>query len=189
MLLGETHKQQDGKSPALALQGVVVPDNYDPDRGWQHIWKNESDRRHFVALSRAYSTDLARSLVEKGCILQYPPAQKIRISRWWSCNAYEQSCLQRIQYTRFSQMINWRPPACLSPRISVDDSIGNAIANWLKSYDLCSSAIATAEFFYYIDRTESFASEFLDRLKAVAWLPSTKGLVRPTDAFVPKQEK
>jgi len=36
------------------IQAVVVPENFDPESGWQYIWKEEEDRKHFIALADGY---------------------------------------------------------------------------------------------------------------------------------------
>jgi hypothetical protein len=41
---------------------VVVPANYDQDKGWQYMW-NENDRNHFKILNEKYSSEIIEFLL------------------------------------------------------------------------------------------------------------------------------
>ena len=79
MVLRHARKLPDGRSSTGVIQSIVVPDNYNPERGWQHIWRTEADRRHFVALSQAYPPEVVKVLTQNRLILEYPSAPRVKV--------------------------------------------------------------------------------------------------------------
>jgi hypothetical protein len=187
MLLRDARKLADGRSSTGVIQAIVVPDNYNPERGWQHIWRTEADRRHFVALSQTYPSKIVRVLMQNKLILEYPSAPMVKALKLNECDEYEQFCLNSIYFTRWNSVTNWRSPSCLSPNAQIQSRTSDAIVEWLKSYDLSYAEHADVVYFYYTYYRKPFPSELLDRLKKASWLPSTQGLVSPSQAFLSKQ--
>lgn len=51
---------------------VVVPKKHNPKTGWQHIWRSESDKKHFVVLSDKYDNDALKKMVGYNIVQNYP---------------------------------------------------------------------------------------------------------------------
>ena len=80
MLLRDARKLPAGRSSTGVVQAIVVPDNYNPERGWQHIWRHRGDRRHFAALSQAYPhREWSRSDADQTDILEFPSASQMKV--------------------------------------------------------------------------------------------------------------
>ncbi|MDT8389833.1 MAG: hypothetical protein RRC34_04915 [Lentisphaeria bacterium] len=63
---------------------LVVPKTYDPDAGWQHIWRIPEDRRHFVALDNGYDK-LPKSFSDKIGAVAYPGMVRIKTCDLVNC--------------------------------------------------------------------------------------------------------
>lgn len=51
---------------------LLVPENYDPDTGWQHIWQTKTDRNSFLILSNRYSRSVIEKMIGQKILKKYP---------------------------------------------------------------------------------------------------------------------
>jgi hypothetical protein len=177
------------------VQAVVVPENYDPETGWQHIWQKPSDRKHLVWLARVYLKETITRLIADGAIEEYPPPRK-----------YPQTQCHRT-VTEVNEYYLRPNPEPIN---------GKALVSWLRarrhertawptgtdsqhfegethSIDwACHKTYYQKDGSTYLFRTGHYqfkceASSFLEWLRDTPWLPTTKGPVCPSQAFLAKQ--
>jgi hypothetical protein len=178
------------------IQAVVTPATLDPETGWQNLWRTESDRKHFIALSDEYvkQPKSIQFLIEQEFIDRYPPPQK--------------STTEDTPISVTKVIINYLPP-------NSSLSEGNAaLLCWLeykskdeviwpldyRQWDFVGEKLnlewAISKTYYvqsgraYHQKSGSYQpkckySEFMKHLKRTSWLPTTKGFVCPDQAFLP----
>lgn len=188
----------------VQIQELVVPESYDPETGWLHIWRTAEDRRHFVALGSLYISQ-PRTLFAKIDAKDYPGMARVKISRDCSCRTDEDkaalsTCHNKSAFSRYHDAFieTVRLPSALS---SLTTNCAQALLKWLKYLRLekksdykWESALHNAglkikgTFNNYGQYSNYFDSPLLAWLKRESWLPTTKGLVRTSLAFVSKTE-
>jgi hypothetical protein len=174
------------------VQAVAVPQIFDPDTGWQRIWRIENEREHFVALSNLYAARTIERFVKEGLIDKYPLPKRV----------FEKYTRQSVTKV----FVDFLPPSTL-------ESSAKALMRWLRQMagkksewpihkhlfqgqrDIdvewgLSKTYYTQDDEPYRVKTGTYQfrceeSSFLQKLKAEPWLPSTKGPVRPGEAFRP----
>lgn len=169
------------------IQAVVVPENYDPETGWQNIWQTENDRKHFVTLECKYSRGTIKKLLEATDIDIYPPP--LFLKDGLGClNEYEKLCIGESPYsTNRKSISNYRPPSCFEGEKNILKITAMSLVEWMKENNLSQYNKAIVEYFYYAKKEKHYNSELLCCLRTVSWLPTTKGPVRPSRAFLPKE--
>lgn len=169
---------------------IVVPENYEQNSGWQHIWKTEADRNHFVVLSNDYD----KYIVNRLCLFcgdkiqKFPPPERVN-KRSQDLTSYEQRCINSAPHSKYVKEIsNWRSPSLLHGEIVNNSKFSESLIAFLLLNNLQDYKLATVHYFYYSDRISSFEAEFFHRIKSSQWLQTQKGFVRPSQAFLPKKE-
>jgi hypothetical protein len=170
-----TWNNGDSEENHSKIQAVVVPENYDPETGWQNIWQTEDDRKHFVYLSKNYPQNLIKFLVSNETVYTYPTPRK---------RHEEHYCKKFYDYLS---------PEWMKAKTVVKIEQSAAIMKWLNTCH-CQD-INQWEYYYYSrpDRrynyspSENRPAEIIMSLKSLEWLPTTKGRVRPSRAFFPKK--
>ena len=72
----------------VQIQALVVPESYDPETGWQHIWRTDEDRQHFVALESTYRS-MSRAFFSKIVATEYPRMARVKLDSQHSCRCSE----------------------------------------------------------------------------------------------------
>jgi len=171
---------------------LVVPERYDRDAGWQHIWVTDSDRQHFVALSNHYQPATIEHLLShcRHIIKKFPHPEKVEKIYSSAANIYERNCIIncRRQSTNGKRISNWRPPSTLRPETIKNKKTSNSLLKFLSENDLLVYKTAHIYYFYYKGYYSQVDSEFYLRIQNCKWLPTQKGFVCPAQAFLPKKE-
>lgn len=200
----------EGCEPAT-IQSVVVPESYDPDTGWQHIWVTDEDRRHFVWLSDAYPADIVGEMEEQKIIDAYPSIQQ-RTVRRDRRSISEVSLTQHPPSSLQSPSVSWGLALAKwigyrSARTPVDWPRGtnsNDFDVWKWDHALKSSKricivspdikwaldlvyAMKGETIHLLNKSQDFRSKcsaLVDQLRTETWLPTTMGLKQPCEAYV-----
>ncbi|MFO8090043.1 MAG: hypothetical protein R6U13_09435 [Desulfatiglandaceae bacterium] len=180
-----------------SVKTVVVPETYDLYAGWQYIWVNEDDRQHFYSLSDCYPKDVIEGLVRLKVVDIFPEFRK-QISKFPRITVCKIKVCQRS------------PSSFRNP----DYQFSQAILKWLASEKACRPTewpeykyafsgphdpdwqwVLDLKYYtqdgeaYHVQtgpyQFESSYSEVIRQLRTIAWLPTTKGLVPPSHAFIP----
>ena len=195
MLLSEAKAERGG-------QVVTTPAALDPNTGWQNLFATQADRGHFVSLANIYVTatespDLLLRLENfwtKMKITDCPMPLKRHVSADdKNISEYENDCCLTVYYssTRATWIKNYAPLQSFTNNyesVNVDNVLNRSksIVLWLsKQQEYPPWQYASVEWFYYSSRSKIYDSEFLHSLKMNSWLATTKGFVRPTEAFLP----
>lgn len=210
IILSDGRKTLLSEARKLPLQEIVVPENYDKKSGWQHIWPEKTDRTHFIALSDEYSS-MPKEWFDSLKIKFYPTFQKVKF-RWWqvpeglslekqlAIKCRDQAASSRYMDTTITYYI---PPSSLT-QLSQKESVKKALSQSLLSYlclielpDTSSSRYKGAlhyHGFYALGTyqnhgcySEYGSSTILENLKKLPWVPTTKGYVSASHAFLHKQ--
>lgn len=188
----------------VPVQALVVPNAYDPETGWQYIWSADEDRQHFVALDDSYRS-LNRNFFIEIKAKEYPGLAKLEITQEESCRYQEEkkalkACGQNAARSRYWDISidTVRLPALPAP---MTDNCAQALVKWLQWLSLPHVSNYTWEsklhdaglkikgtWHNYRQNHDYFDSPLLAWLKDSAWLPTTKGLMRPSLAFVETPE-
>ena len=189
-----TWNNGDSEDNRHKIQAVVVPENYDPETGWQNIWQTEDDRNHFVALASDYTKSIIDKFLSQKLVRKFPlPIKQIKKSKPISVTKIQEDYLPPSNLVSSnSALIEWLflnakcPPNWPTSDwdFNGDKSIGVEWGLYKKYYTQSDKP--------YSVRTGSYQfkcepSEFLKRLRDQKWLPTTKGHVRPSRAFLPNK--
>ncbi|MBW2127328.1 MAG: hypothetical protein JRH08_17120 [Deltaproteobacteria bacterium] len=180
------------------IQAVVTPEGFDPKTGWQLIWQTDDDRGHFVWLSDAYSKECINRLLEIGCIDKYPlPRRSESKDTPFSVTKIEENYLAPNKLPGEARaMIAWLKyqsdrdtPVAWPKGAWRSDFIGKCEekykwANKMKYYEQDGQAyrVRTGKYQFKV-----WHSDFLKYLRERQWLPTTKGLRKPRQAFLAKE--
>lgn len=200
MLLGEARSltyrsyQTSWRYTDNTVQGVVVPESYDLERGWQHIWRDPEDRRHFVWLSCDYDRVILTELVKVRAIIEYPlPEKNVGENTPVSVTeVIEDYQAPRTPPTNGAALVKWLAVSSKLPTKWPDGTNRSVFLG--ETFDI---EWANKKTYYtqsgrvYQVRTGSYQfrcskSSFLEWLIKHPWLSSTKGPVRPAQAFLPR---
>ena len=166
-------------SEAFALpeiQMVVSSSLSDSETGWHHIWKTQNDRSHFLVLSNCYPEEVCESFIKKDLILLYPkPFYK-----------------KDIRY--YEENYDYLPPEWMKDdNHTINNQEASALIQFLEK-----NSYKIEEWLFYKrdfrnDRRCSFSTEkkeasFIQCLKKLRWLPTTKGLAYTGQAFLPSPD-
>lgn len=186
-----------------ATQRLVVPETFDREAGWQHIWTDPADRSHFGVLSNAYATFPSEWFLRCG-ISRFPAFASLIIREAEQClNPVEKDllahCLDAAAYAkRYAVCVHsHRCPSSLQGS-TISEETAKAIQAFLRSasqswptgrpteHQLHSSGLLVKG--TYQNRTEYYVMKqgaIFKALSSLPWLPTTKGLMAPTRAFLP----
>lgn len=180
------------------INAIVVPENFNPDAGWQHIWTTSQDRLHFLALSNCY-VQMHKDWFSALKIQEYPPFRRIEYDRYWAVpeNLQEEKkmaweCNQRSANGRESEIrvTSYVIPSHLNGH-ECSANLSNALQKLLNTsqYDKPvyqgQKLIAQGTYQYRGKNWVYRDSTLLVKLRSFPWLPTTKGLVAPREAFLP----
>lgn len=176
--------EEDGQK----IQSIVVPENYDMKSGWQLIWNKESDRKHFISLSTKYPKKIVDTILQSNqkYLEIYPLPQHVE-NIFENLTVYEKRCISNAPYSTYRETVsNWRPPSTLIEGQPINDETCKALLKWICQVNIDRFGIATVHYFYYTKKSKNFRSELLSCLRKADWLITTKGIVSPPKAFLPK---
>ncbi len=195
-------------------KNLVVPEMYDQESGWQNIWSQTEDRIHFVALNNLYMVMAKKWFTSIGA-KEYPPFERIQYL-WYhrfnttpylieeaqlleKCKACAAS--SRMRDTTISsyilpsslrdlpkeeKAIKLLSSSLLSylHKLNIPDS---KVRQWVRDkmlYDIGFNAKGTYE---SRGRGNKYSlSCILNQLYQLKWFPTTKGYVKPSQAFLTK---
>lgn len=188
------------------VQELVTPAGMDPDSGWQLVFSSQDDRKHFLVLSDLYIRDNEKvpKIVTFTKATRNPPLHKSTLyprqygwNSWETSNdythiekkaldeAYHRSAVSRKLDIYISRV---HKPSGLSNDLS--DSTSVALIRWLNgryknSYHSSIAKDLQTEigWYNYGRSTKQVDSEITDFLRNVLWLPSTKGMQKPSHVF------
>jgi len=185
---------------------VVVPEDYDQEAGWQHIWQQEEDRSHFCALSNMYSR-MPKKWYESLKISFYPSFKEIKYPSWKipdelvAEKSLASSCNRKAASSRSSdtQLTTYLPPSTLTRPIPYE-SLCKSLLAYLKHSNIPSSTsssykkelhniglYASGIYHNHGCYIEYAPSTVLIKLRNLPWFSTTKGVFRPAQAFLPKE--
>lgn len=177
------------------IQAIVVPENYDPKAGWQHIWKTQADRAHFVVLAEQYSLMPLEWFSCLG-VKHYPLFREVQW-QWWQVPkdfAYfnesylADRCYQKAAQSRAGEttVSSYEIPSTLAGgRCSKETS--NTLVGFLETLNKSSCCFeAIGRYQNYGTCSDRSPSSLLKKMCSIPWLPTSKGLVAPKEAFLPK---
>ncbi len=200
---GHIMRVEDAKKCRPA--GLVVPEGYDTEAGWQHIWQQADDRKHFVVLDSAYVC-FGKRAFEYIKPDDYPEMQRVKISNVDECRTpSEKTALGNTKDIRQRYKKRAYIESCVFPKIGTHppEATGKALVGWVNYRgvdltDLYKYKLAVLR--YCIDyrtnpkdgvcRIDDSAqmSPVAEWLKTNAWLPTTKGLRVPSDAYLKRRD-
>ncbi len=169
-----TWNNGDSEDNRHKIQAVVVPENYDLETGWQNIWQIKDDRKHFVYLSKSYHHNLIKFFVDNKTVYTYPTPH------------------ERHEDGYYDKYYDYLSPEWMKAKTVVKIEQSATIMKWLNT---CRQDIDEWEYHHYSRRdgrcnyslSENKLAEIIMSLKLLKWLPTTKGHVRPSRAFLPKK--
>jgi hypothetical protein len=172
----------------IKVQSIVVPKRYDVEFGWQNIWNTKEDQRHFASLSDVYDEEVIDTLIKKGIIKKYPPPRKIENLCYYNIiDEYEKKCIQDAPRSTQTEkkITNHRPPSSLLTD-TISNEVSKSLTKWISSNEFSASyKSAIVDYFFHRPKKEYYSSELLHCLKRNPWLPTTKGMKIPSQAFLP----
>ena len=177
---------------------VVVPEEFDRETGWQNIWRTPKDRTHIWALSPKYCR-LPHKWFNQAGIQQYPSFREVQY-RSYSLPAdtvperalFEECFKKSAASSRDDEtrVISYEVPKSLQPagiRSTVDEHLSRSLIAFFRIVPNPSQFfVAKGEYQKYGKKSLQKVSTLGKQLEILPWLPSTKGLVRPAQAFLPK---
>lgn len=184
-----------------SIQSLVTPVCLDPETGWQNIFVNEEDRKHFLWLSDKYiiqcdnsdSITNLKKLWDKLDITSYPLPFMVEIEENKnSLSRYEDNCIKDSRYSlRTKSIVNYRPVSWI---YNIEEN-GNSelhqrsrsLIFWLTQQKNSKWQKAIVKKFNRYPQEFPYESEFLNFLKMEPWLPTSKGFERPNKVFIASQ--
>lgn len=193
---------------------LVVPEQYDQESGWQNIWPETKDQTHFVALNNLYMV-MPKKWFTSIDAKNYPPFASIRYPYYSNLFAIpylinEAQLLAKCEINAASSRIedttltSYSLPSILE-KLPQDEKIikllscsllsylhqlnipDSNITAWKKRENLFNLGLyAKGTYENRGPHTEYSISGILNQLRQLEWLPTTKGYVKPSQAFLPK---
>ena len=188
---------------------LVTPAGLDPETGWKAIFITEADSQHLQVLSDLYLRDDSKTprIIELTRATKYPPLTRKFLNPMhygWNgwieseeysdeekrllAEAQSRSATSRLYEIYVSKVIK---PSSLIDSISKETAL--ALLNWLNGrYRTANQPSIHSElsneigWYNYSQYTRSAESGMFTFLRKEAWLPTTKGLQRPSHVFVRK---
>ncbi|MCK9335130.1 MAG: hypothetical protein M0Q99_07460, partial [Candidatus Cloacimonetes bacterium] len=188
---------------------LVTPAGLDPETGWKAIFITEADSQHLQVLSDLYLRDdgKAPNIIKITKATKYPPLKRKILdpmrngwNGWIESEEYSEeekrlldeaqrgSATSRLYEIYVSKVIK---PSSLTGNISKETAL--ALLNWLNGRygtankpSIHSELLNEIGWYNYSQYTRSAESGMVTFLRKEAWLPTTKGLQRPSHVFVRK---
>lgn len=166
-------------SEALALQEiqmVVSSSRADSETGWHHIWKTKNDRSHFLVLSNCYPEEVCESFFKKDLILLYPKP------------------FYRKDIGYYHEYYDYLPPEWMKDdNHTVSNHEASALIQFLEKNSYIIEGWPYCKHDFRNDGRCNFSTElkeasFIQYLKKLRWLPTTKGLAYSGQAFLPSPD-
>jgi len=200
----------DGSKILLAdarKKKIVVPETYNKECGWQHIWPSISNSSHFIALSDAYSL-MPSDWFDNIQTLNYP-GFNISNNKWFTVpeiyveeKAIVMKCYNEAAATRRneSSIIYGVIPfkLCSEYQGQFCESFSNALIAFIKQLPIPDSKTysysremfeiglyARGSYEYRGTNWRYDEGTILKLLRSKPWLSTTKGFVKPSQAFLP----
>jgi len=187
-------------------QELVTPAGINPDSGWQLIFSSQDDRKHFLVLSDLYIRDNEKvpKIVAFTKATRNPPLFRSTLypmqdgwNSWRNSNnysdiekeildeAYQRSAVSRERDIYISRVVK---PSGLIDNLSEKTSI--ALIRWLNgryknSYQssLLKDIKTEIGWYNYSQYSRLVESKMSNYLRSESWLPTTKGMQRPSHVF------
>jgi len=187
-------------------QELVTPAGLNPDSGWQLIFANQDDRKHFLVLSDLYirNNEKIPKIVTFTKATRNPPLFRSTLyprqdgwNSWRNSNnysdiekeildeAYQRSAVSRERDIYISRVVK---PSGLIDNISERASI--ALIRWLNGryknsyhFSLLKDLMTDIGWYNYGQSSRQVESEMSNYLRNESWLPTTKGMQRPSHVF------
>jgi len=174
----------------LGGRSVLVPPKYDENTGWQNIWIENEEKDRFLILSDKYPNDTLNLLITlcENKIRRYPDPQKIDRNEQLLNNYEKKICSKTPRSTRRKTITNYRSPNILRSEIISDTKSASSVLSFISNNHISDYKDACVHYFYRISRRPLYDSEIFFNLKNCKWLPTSKGFVKPSQAFIPKKE-
>lgn len=210
IILSDGRKLLLSDARKLPAQDIVVPESCDKKRGWQHIWSQKDDCTHFIALADVYSL-MPKEWFDSLKIKFYPPFKRVQY-KWWevpeSLHPEKQladQCYKRAASSRSYEtcITSYIPPTSLmqpSQEKDFSKSLSQSLLSYLRLIKVpddnsCNYKKDMHElgfFAYGVYQNHGKYCQYnpgsiLEQLRKLPWLPTTKGFVRPSQDFLPKQ--
>lgn len=189
---------------------LVVPESYNNNIGWPHIWANSSDRGHFLILHDAYSEMPHIWMIAVG-VRFYPPLKPVVYPFYQNPLSSAEAdlmaqCKRREANSRYddTKVESFVLPSTLA-RLPLDanvlKNISESLFSWLKSLNIPEKGNSQWQYERNLNQIGLYASGtyenrgtytryapsvVLEQLQKLAWLPSTKGYAKPSQTFLPR---
>lgn len=187
-------------------QELVTPAGLDPDSGWQLIFSSQDDRKHFLILSDLYIRDNEKipKIVVFTKATRNPPLSRLTSypmqdgrNSWKYSNKYSDTekeilnkACHRSAVSRLCDVYVSRVPKPSGLCNDLSERTSIALIRWLngryKKYyhsSIAKDLMTEIGWHYYNLDLEYVESEMSSFLLNEAWLPSTKGLQKPSHVF------
>jgi hypothetical protein len=190
------------------FRDIVVPEDFDAEAGWQHIWSAPQDRTHFLALASGYRS-MPLTWFDQRQIKRYPGFRfsdlDIRGIGYQLIKSPEYEFFHECQKKAASahadntHVYSYVVPTSLAGDLQISDPLSRSLLSMMQTLDVPSDAPINVDnmhrlgfrakgvYHYYGENTAYCDSYLLQKLRTLKWLPSSKGLVAPSDACLPKQ--
>lgn len=182
----------------LQPKEIVVPEDFKRETSWQNIWSTPQDRTHFLVLAPGYQS-LPPEWFEKRQIRRYPRFRQVTYSSQpedsWKPQFFR-DCQREAAEARSDET---RVISYAFPSTQISDSLSRSLLQLMKTLDIPSEYSsdydnkmhqlgfrAKGVYQYHGEKTKYGDSDVLQKLRTLKWLPSSKGFVAPSDAFLPK---
>lgn len=189
---------------------LVVPESLMQNIGWKHMFIAPADRGHFFTLNTAYSVMPSEWFKNVGIRL-YPPFKPIIHPFYQTLTSSSETslmnkCKQQAANSRYSdtKVKSYKLPSSLVQLPSEASSLkcfSASIIDWLNTlsipekveyqylYELSMHKYGLYAAGTYENRgtyVRYAPSIILEQLQQLPWLPTTKGYVKPSQAFLPR---
>lgn len=188
---------------------IVVPEILIQGTGWKHIFVTSADREHFFILNDAYSI-MPNEWFKSVGIRLYPPFKPIIHPYYQTLSSRSETnlmdmCKQQAAYSRYgdTKVKSYMLPSTLvqlPSKASFLKCFSTSIIDWLNTLSIPEKGV----YQYHFERsmhqyglyaegtcenrgrcTRYAPSIILEQLQQLPWLPTTKGYVKPSQAFLP----
>lgn len=205
ILLSDDQRMLFSNSKSLGKE-LVTPAGMNPDSGWQLIFSSQDDRKHFLILSDLYIRDNEKvpKIVSFTKATRNPPLFRSTSypmqdgwNSWRNSNnysdiekeildeAYQRSAVSRERDIYISRVV--KPSGLIN---NLHEKTSFALIRWLNgryknSYQssLLKDIMTEIGWYNYSQYSRQVESETSSYLRSESWLPTTKGMQRPSHVF------
>lgn len=201
----------DNGRRVLDPSNLVVPAAYNPESGWQHIFAKPEDRRHFSVLSDRYINEegYTEKILAWFGAKKHPNFHYVQSKPFWhnyrkalrqenftnvekqlAFSAWDECAVQKREEIELTRIIQPSGLKTITPQLA------HSILGWLNyMYDSRPyrwsepwKLTIRATYQNYGKKSIDGESDIAHFLKNEAWLPTSKGLVSPKEAFLPRPD-